>query len=297
MQPDAAAAGNLASAQVPPANGSAGEAAKSWSGLSEGNRGYVESKGWKEGDIDKIVTSYAELEKYQGQSLKLPSENASPEELSAFRSKLPASMRPPEKPDGYDFKIPSDLPPDLPYSAEFAAASKAWMHKAGLSPSQAQAIHDDFVRDAARQQAAQAAEAQQVVAQRVTATHDDLVKAWGPQDSEGFKKKHALADIAIKKLGLVDGFKETGFLLEDGTLIHPQLAKAFAEIGEKMFGEDTIDLSGNIPEGGNPFKKDAKGNRNVTAISALVRNDPDRAKRLCQEAGERWSEWASSNPL
>jgi hypothetical protein len=122
------------------------------------------------------------------------------------------------------------------------------------------------------------------------------VKDWGPIDSEGFKQKLAVADVAMKKLGLVDAYKAKGILLPDGSLTDPQIAKAFNAIGDAMFREDTIDGAG-ASGGENPFKKDANGQRNLTAISALVNSDPERAKRLAREAGENPDLWISSNPL
>lgn len=304
MQPDAAAAGNPPPAQGAKDTGSSDAPAKTWlDGLSEGNRKHFESKGWKsDGDLEKAATAYVELEKLQGQSVKLPSEDAPAEEWDKVLSKLPATMRPPESPDKYEFKLPEGLPKELPYSDELATKSKEWFHKAGLPAERAQAVHNEFVKYMADQYTAQAQADLKVAAEAINTTHDDLVKEWGPPDSEGFKKKYALANQAIKGLGLVDAFKGSGILLSsedkavDGALTQAQIARAFAAIGEKMFGEDTIDGSAGVPEGQNPFKKDAKGNRNVTLISALVKNDPDRAKRLCKEAGEKWSEWAPSNP-
>ena len=100
----------------------------------------------------------------------------------------------------------------------------------------------------------------------------------------------------MKGLGLVDAYKAKGILLPDGSLTDAQIARAFHAIGEKMFAEDTID--GGVGMGGeNPFKKNADGSRNLTAISALVKSDPERAKRLAREAGENPDVWVSSNPL
>ncbi len=47
---------------------------------------------------------------------------------------------------------------------------------------------------------------------------------------------------------------------------------------------------------GNPFQKNAKGERNVTAIMAAIKANPARARRLCQEAREPLSKWFPNNP-
>lgn len=291
---DAQQAGNLAAATETAENGSAAATEQTWfSGLSEGNRKLVEAKGWTEPDsIDKVLTSYSELERLQGETLRVPGEDAKPEDWDKFYSKLPENMRPVSDPEKLEFKRPEGLPEDLPYNDELASASKSWMTEAKLSPTQAQAMHDKFAGYMADMATAQAQE----IAKSVESTHDSLVQDWGPQNSDKFKENLELANRAMKKLGLVDAYKSKGILLPDGSLTEPTIAKAFAEIGNAMFKEDTIGDDGNVGKG-NPFKKGANGERNLTAISALVKSDPERAKRLAREAGENPEQWVPNNPL
>ncbi|HYF53430.1 MAG TPA: hypothetical protein VEA41_04155 [Salinarimonas sp.] len=286
-------AGNL---DTPPANaenGSAAGAERSWfDGLSEGNRKLAEAKGWTKPDsIDTVLTSYAELERHQGSALRVPADDAPAEEWDKFYSRLPENMRPIQSPDKIEFKRPEGLPENLPYDDGLANTSKAWMAEAKLSPAQAQAMHDKFAGYMAEQAQAQ----QAALAKAVETTHDDLVKDWGPQDSDAFKAKLTLADRAMKKLDLADAFKEAGILLPDGALTKPGVARAFAAIGEAMFREDTIE-NDSIMGGENPFKKRADGSRNLTAISALAKSDPQRAERLAREAGEDPRAWMPNNP-
>jgi hypothetical protein len=273
-------------------NGSTAPAATDWmSGLSEGNRKLAETKGWTTPEsADKVLTSYAELERMQGEALRPPKDDAPPEEWNKFYSRLGR----PETADKYEFKRPEGLPPDLPYSDELAKTSKAWMHEAGLNTKQAQRVHDGFVQYMAQQQTAQV----EATKQAVESTHDVLVRDWGgPPDSEAFKQKHALADRAARKLGIVDDLKGAGILLPDGSLTKPQIAKALAEIGQSMFSEDTIGDGDTPGTSENPFKRDANGKiKSPGAISALVKSDPERAKRLAREAGEPIENWVSNNP-
>lgn len=287
-------AGNLARPPANGDNGSAPPAGQSWfDGLSEGNRKIAEAKGWtKPESLDRVFTSYAELERQQGESLRVPAADAPKEDWDRFHARLPETMRPVTSSEKVEYRRPDGLPENFAYSDELANASKAWAVEAGASPKIAQAYHDKFVGYMAEQAKAQ----QTALARSVETTHDDLVKDWGPTNSDGFRQRLEVANRAMKKLGLVNAYKAKGILLPDGALTDPQIAKAFHAIGEAMFREDTID-GGARSSGGNPFKRNAAGERNLTDISALVRNDPARARRLAREAGENPALWMPDNPL
>lgn len=284
-------AGTPAEPPAPQSNGSAAEGSNPFSGLQdEGTRKWVQTKGYK--TLDEALKGGMNAEAKLGSVVTVPAADAPPEEWDAFVSRLPEDRRPIEAPDKLVFARPEGLPEELPYNDELAEASKPWMHEAGLTSRQAQTMHDKFVGWMADQQKAQLAE----VAQSVEKTHDDLVRDWGPVESEGFKKNLSIADRAIKGLGLVDAYKAKGILTSDGSLTDPQIARALHAVGEKMFADDTIG-GDDAFTGSNPFKRDAKGERDLAGISALVRSDPEKAKRLAREAGEDPNVWVSSNPL
>lgn len=287
-------AGNLATPPASGDNGSAPAAGRSWfDGLSEGNRKLAEAKGWtKAENLDRVFTSYAELERQQGESLRVPGKDAPKEEWDRFHSRLPEAMRPLTSAEKVEYRRPDNLPENFAYSDELANASKAWAVEAGASPKIAQAYHDRFVGYMAEQAAAQ----QAALSRSVEATHDELVRDWGPTGSDGFRQKLEVANRAMKKLGLVNAYKQKGILLPDGALTDPQIARAFHAIGEAMFTEDTIDADG-APRGHNPFRRNAAGERNISAISALVKSDPQRARRLARDAGENPDLWMPNNPL
>jgi hypothetical protein len=211
-----------------------------FSGLQNAeSREWVTSKGIK--DLDTIVSDarYGEKLKtefadFKGKALVAPSADAKPEEWSAFYAKLGR----PEKADGYELKLPPDLPPELPYDAEGATAYKQWAHDAGLTPTQAQKLHDQFVKHTAGQWTA-STQAQQ---QAVETAHADIVKDWGPKDSPTYKENLAAADKFIHNNGgeaLIAELKAKGLVDSDGLVLAPLLTKAMAKMG-KAYNEDTI---------------------------------------------------------
>lgn len=267
-------AGNPDANNGPAANGSAADAPKSFlDGLSEGNRKLAENKGWKsDGDIDKVFSSYAELERQQGESLRVPAQDAAADEWEKFYSKAGR----PEKPD-YEFKRPEGLPPELPYDETFANSAKPWLYEAGLNPRQAQIIHDRFAKFQADQVGARIAD----ISKSVETTHDDLVKDWGPTDGEKFKGSLETANRAIAKLGLEEAFKKAGLILQDGSLTDASIARALHAVGSNMFREDSLADGGSGAGGENPWKTG-----HVSKQAQMVKNEPDRARTLIREAGK-----------
>jgi hypothetical protein len=277
-----AQAGNPDGARSAAENGSAADAGNSsWVGLlsDADNRSLVEKKGWK--NPDDPLKSYRELESRMGSALTVPAPDAKPEAWDSFYAKVGR----PEKPDGYEYKRPEGLPENVPYDDKLASWSKGVFHKAGLTARQAQVVHDEFARQQAERAQAYVAERDTALTKKVEETHAALTKEWGPEESPGFKTKVELANRAIKKLGLLESFKQSGIVLPDGALTDPALAKAFAIVGEKQFADDTLD--GEAASGGdNPFKP-----KNLTAISLLIKSDPDKARMLCREAGLDPDQW------
>lgn len=96
-------------------------------------RVWAEAKGFK--DPLAVAESAYNLEKLMGfdkagKTIVVPDENATPEQLSAFRAKMGV----PDKADGYKIEVPEGAPP------EFAKEAANWFHEAGIPAKAAEAL-------------------------------------------------------------------------------------------------------------------------------------------------------------
>jgi hypothetical protein len=251
--------------------------------LDEDTRKTVDAKGWKS-PVDAIK-SYTELQRdYTAKTtnaLTLPGENATPEDWNAFYAKVGR----PEKAEGYEFKLPDGLPQDMPYDGKMAELSKVWAHEAGLTPKQAQAMHDGFARHMAETYAA----ANEASNKAVESAHAALTKAWGDPESPGYKRNVELANRAIRAQGgdaLVAELKQIGALDAQGNVKSPTLAMTMAKFGEALFAEDAIHGGPNAMS--NPFSPKSE---NLTEQGKIIRSDPQLAKALIRQAGHNPTEW------
>lgn len=84
-------------------------------------------------DLNGLVKSHIELNKTMGSSIRVPGEEATPEELEKFYSKLGR----PEAADKYEFSDLGDMPEGLNISDERTNEFKEIAHKLGLTAKQA----------------------------------------------------------------------------------------------------------------------------------------------------------------
>lgn len=250
----------------------------SWlAALDEDTRKTAEAKGWKSpaDPIKSYNDLFKDYSRKTANSLTPPAEDAPPEAWSEFYNKLGR----PEAPDGYEYKLPEGVPEDLPYDQNLAAQSKAWAHEAGLTPKQAQALHDRFAVFQAENFKAH----QEAMAQDVERAHAALVKEWGDPASVEYKRNQELANRTLRNNGgeeLVTDLKRTGVLDPNGNVRSPKLAAALAKIGNSLYAEDAVYAGpGNMP---NPF---APGpTENLGEQGKLIRSNPQLAKALMRQA-------------
>lgn len=270
------------STTLAPANGSGGEVKGWFDGLQdEGNRSVAQAKGWHNKDLDSVLGEYRTLERRLTEvttsAIKPPSPDAPKEEWDAFAAKLGR----PEKPDGYAFKLPEGLPETFPYDDTSAAKFKAWAHEAGLSPRQAQTLHDQFVKD----QASNVTAFMEAAQKREEEAHQALVGEWGDPASEKYKRNQEMANRTLRHGGgeaLVSELKSIGALGPDGAVRSPLFAKLLAKIGSETYAEDSL-YGGQGSMGPNPFAAETE---NLTKQAEIVRSDPDLAKVLIKLAGK-----------
>lgn len=242
------------------------------SGLSDDNRRVADAKGWD--TADKIIDSYRNLEAKIGDSLRPPADDAPAEEWQAFYGRLGR----PDAAGGYEFAMPEGLAEDFPYDAESATRFAEWAHEAGLSPRQAQSLHDRFVQNMSSQFAAhlQAEEA------AVDEAHAALIEAWGEPATERYRRNVELADRALRELGgdaLADAFRARGAITAEGEIIDPTIAFMLQKAGERLFSEDRVFGAGAAAS--NPF---ATGTENITEQGRLLRGDPELARTFIRAA-------------
>ena len=257
--------------------GSNAGAADPLAGLDTGSREWVEKNGVK--SLADAVKTAREAQSLIGRSVQIPADDAKPEDVDKFLSKATEKYRPKDA-AGYEFKLPDGVPEGMPYDAEFAGEFKQWAHDNGLTASQAQKLHDNWVGKAVTA----FTKSNEDLATKVSTATADMEKEWGASDSEGFKANAAWAVRAGEGLGLMDALKEVGLLGPDNLVLNSKIAVALAKVGQAMFKEDSLEGGGGGAVADNPFKE-GPGKGNLTEQMQLIRTDRPRAIRLIRAAG------------
>lgn len=207
------------------------------SSLSEEQRGLDFVKN-SEG-VGSIVDQMKELQAYQGNSVRVPSEHASAEERAEARDKLQRhfpeliaadltdaeeqrrlkrQMGMPEEPTGYR-RPEFDAPPGLDMSLVDGFTSAA--HQAGLTQSEYESVLNPMLQS-------QAEKVMAAEAERKAGVEALITKEWGFARDQ----KLAAANVAAKI------FRDKGNdLPDDLSMLGPKALAAFADIGEMLGGE------------------------------------------------------------
>lgn len=240
----------------------------------EDNRTLVEAKQWK--SIDDAIKSYRDLEAHASKAVKVPGADAAAEEWNAFYDKLGR----PDSPDKYELKLNTEaVPQDFPYDEQSAIEFRTWAHEAGLTPHQAQILHDKFVAH----QAGGFSSMREQAVQAEGNAHREIVSQWGDPDTDGYKHNLEYASRAISQLGLKDSLVKGGILSPQGAVLDANVAFALSKVGKEMYGEDSThtNAGGSLS---NPFSEE---HFNLTQQGKLIRSDPGKAAALIRAAGKK----------
>ena len=170
-------------------------------------------------DQDTLFKNYIEAQKFIGGSVRVPKDDASPEEWGKFYERLGR----PAKPEDYKLEggqLPDGMQIDPKLQEDFAK----FAHENGLTTKQAQSLHKWYfgkISDGYQTNAAKVAEASTALRQE-----------WGV----AFAKNLALAQRAARQFG----GDETMKMFDDTGLGNdPRVIRLFARIGQQL-SEDKV---------------------------------------------------------
>jgi hypothetical protein len=220
--------------------------------LDEDTRKTVEARGIKApaDAVKQLRDQMAEVTRLQQEAIKPPKDDAPAEEWDKFYARLGR----PEKPDGYQLKLPEGMPKDLPYDEQFAGNFKTWGHEVGLTPKQAQALHDKYLTHFSMQMQAEAEAHGQTVAQSAKA----LEQAWGAKDGDAFKEKLALVNRVVQARGpdFAKALSSGPVMDAQGRVTNPAMVLLLADFGAATAVNDRV-ITGN-PNGSGQGKSMAQ---------------------------------------
>lgn len=228
----------------------------------EAHKPLIETKKWS--DPGAVLTSYSELEKMVGRDkFAVPGKDASPEEYR----KIYSALGMPADPKGYNFEAPSDFEH---YDRNFVDNwFRGAAHKAGLTPSQAKALHDEYV--------SHSRQAVTALAENSGKEDKDLDQALRTKWGGDYDKNISIAQAAVKQFG----FSAVDLDKLEKITGSPALLEMFATIGEKMGTASIVNgsVSNNSPQGAMSEIEKLKGDKEFSE-AYLNREHPGHAEAL-----------------
>lgn len=236
--------------------------------------------------IGEAITKSRELEKLIGNSLRIPGQDASSDDVAAYFDKATKQFMP-ETAEGFEFAMPEKMPDGMEYNGDFVGRFKEGMLARGVPPQLASKVHDWFMEDVLIPDFENGLNDYQ---SRVDGSNSLLEKTWGAKDSQEFRagQEHVLR--AIEELG-GDGYKqaliEAGVIDDQDNILNASLLIPLAKISEKFLSEDSLVNGNSIEE--NPFADDTKNWSKMNELIAEVKSgkrDPKQVKALIAAAGK-----------
>ncbi len=177
-------------------------------------------------DLGALAKEHLNLQGLIGKKgVVMPGAGDAPEAWDRFYKDLGR----PDAPEGYEFKKPEGGA----YSDDLAKQFRAWSHKAGLSPRQAQALHDSYFAELTRLNA----EAETAEKQQIEAATAKLRGEWGA----AFDAKIALSERAID----LGGPELSKAIKASGIRNDPTFIAWVAKLGERLAEHKLIDGAAN----------------------------------------------------
>tara|TARA_R100000234_G_scaffold73763_1_gene45585 strand:+ start:4914 stop:5759 length:846 start_codon:yes stop_codon:yes gene_type:complete len=167
-------------------------------------------------DVGGLAKSYIHAQKMVGtDKIALPTENATPEEMSAFYDRL-------GRPKEYEFSK-AELPEGMDYNEDMEKQMKTIMHSAGLTNKQANDLNAGYLKYMSEQFTNQKNADENQKAEWYKTLKTDLGKA--------FDEQVDLSQRAARELG---GDDFLTWLDNTGQGNNPMFVKMFAKVGQMM---------------------------------------------------------------
>ena len=191
-------------------------------------------------DVKTLQKNYVESQKYIGGAIKIPKDDATPDEWAKFHEKLGR----PAKAEDYKFD-PKGLPQGMQYDEARLTAFRQKAHELGITQKQAEGLFGWYNADVG----AHFANTEKGKQAAISGLKDE----WGPT----FDRNVSLAQRAVKEYG-----DETtkAMLDETGLGNDPRVIKLFARIGMAL-GEDKV-----ISNGPGAIMNEKSAQQKITAI-------------------------------
>ena len=170
-------------------------------------------------NFDDLVGQFVNGQKVIGQKtegmVKIPGEDASEEDVKAFRE----AMGVPEKPNDYEIGRPEDIPEDR-YDVEMEKKFRGIFHELNLPKQTAETLHGRYNElQKARMEAMEQAEQKQI-----EDTEKALKKEWGGDHAANMETaKRAYAKLGLEELAQITGMGDDARFL-----------KAVFDLGQKI---------------------------------------------------------------
>lgn len=202
-------------------------------------------------DLTGLMTSFRDGQKMIGGSIRIPKDDAKPEEWAALHAKLGR----PETPDKYNLVLPR--PEKIDWQDDKVKMFREVGHKLGFNHNQMHGIlnmYADMVE----------AGDKNILAGK-TAALQELAKEWGPEQSAGYQRNMALVQRAVNLYGGEPAKEFFNAVTEMGN--HPILVRMIAKMAADL---DEADYLGGETNTGSVTPDEAK-----TQIAEINRNPED----------------------